>query len=199
MDTVVQQLTDLIDRMYQEGNALQQRCNEQEVAMKVEREQAKAWLERTQKDLQQQSEEWALDRKAEFEKILKQEQAELLARTQKEQEAMRQQSQNLDQRHAEAANWKLESARKDMVEQFQHQKRDLQDELINQNRSKMEEYRRDCGIYTQLALDTNREKIKMDVESQLTQKAKAYQKSAAEELERERASVTVLRKDRDAM
>ena len=86
-----------------------------------------------------------------------------------------------------------------MEEQLQQQKRDLHDELINQNRFKMEEYRRDCDISTQLALDTHREKIKMDAESQFTEKAKAYQKSVAEELERERASGTVLRKDRDAM
>ena len=57
MDAVVQQCTDLIDRTYREGHALQQRCNEQEAAIKAERGQAKAWLEQTQKDLQQQSED----------------------------------------------------------------------------------------------------------------------------------------------
>ena len=88
MDVVVQQLTDLIDRMYKDGQGLQQRRNAQEAALLTEREQAKAWMEQTQKDLQQQSEAWALERKAEFERMFKQEQAELIARSQREQDTM---------------------------------------------------------------------------------------------------------------
>ena len=49
MDEVVHQLTELIDRMHTEGQGLQS-------SLFTEREQAKAWMERTQKELQQQSE-----------------------------------------------------------------------------------------------------------------------------------------------
>ncbi len=88
MDEVVQQLTDLIDRLYKERQGLQQRYA-QEPALFTGREQAKAWTEQAQKDLQQQSEAWALERKAELQRMFKQEQAELIARTQREQDTMR--------------------------------------------------------------------------------------------------------------
>ena len=131
--------------------------------------------------------------------MFKQEQAELIARTQSEQDTLRQQFQHGDQRHADTANLRLETARKEMGEQFQQQRKDFQDELQVQNRVKMEEYRRDCDIASQLAIGTHRDKIKMEVESQFLQKAKVYQKSWSGEFERERASVTVSRKDRDSM
>ena len=131
----------------------------------TEREQAKAWMERTQKELQQQSETWALERKAEFESMFKQEQADLTARTRDEQDTLRQQLQHADRRHADTANLRLETARKEMIEQFQQQQKDFQDECLSKNRSKMEEYRRDCDLSTQLALDTHREKIEMEVEN----------------------------------
>ncbi len=63
-----------------------------------------------------------------------------------------------------------------MVEQFQQQNKDFQDEWQMQNRTKMDEYRRDCDIATQFALDTHKEKIKMEVENQFLQKAKVFQK-----------------------
>ena len=53
-----------------------------------DQEEAKAWMAQTQRDLQQQSEAWALERKAEFERMFKQEQAELIARSQREQDTM---------------------------------------------------------------------------------------------------------------
>ena len=86
-----------------------------------------------------------------------------------------------------------------MGEQFQQQEKDFQDELQVQNRVKMEEYRRDCDIATQFALDTHKEKIKMEVEQQYLQKAKVFQKSLSDELEKERSSGIVYRKDRDSM
>ena len=150
MDEVVHQLTELIDRMYTEGQSLQ-------MSLFTEREQAKAWVERTQKELQQQSETLALERKAEFETMFKQEQAAMIARSQREHDTMRDQFHLADQRHAETANLRLETDRKEMVEQFQQQKKDFQEEWQLQNRAKMDEYRRDCDIATQFALDTQSE------------------------------------------
>ena len=134
-----------------------------------------------------------------FDRMYKEGQAELIAKTQREHDTMRQQFQHADQRHADAANLRLETARKEMVEQVQQQKKEFQDEWYAQNRAKMEEYRRDCDIASQLALGTHRDKVKMEVESQFLQKAKVYQKSWSDEFERERASLTESRKDRDSM
>ena len=68
MEVVVQQLTDLIERMYQEGQGLQQRCHFLESTLITERDKATTWMEQTQRELQVQSQAWVLERKAELEK-----------------------------------------------------------------------------------------------------------------------------------
>ena len=103
-----------------------------------------------EKDLQEQSHTWVLDRKAELEKLYNVEKAELRAMIQKEHETPQQQYHRFDQSQADSALRKLE-----MVEQFHQQKKEFQEEIQRRCRSTMEEYKRDCDVAAQLTIDTN--------------------------------------------
>ncbi len=64
----------------------------------------------------------------------------------------------------------------------------------------MDEYRRDCDIATQFALDTHTNKrSKWRLKSGTSRRRSFFQKSLSDELEKERFSATVFRQDRDSM
>ena len=121
MEIVAQQLTELMERMYQEGQGIQQRCLFLESTLITERDKATTSMEQTQKHLQVQSQAWVLECKAELEKLYNVEKAELRAMIQKEHEPLQQQYHRFDQSQADSALKKLE-----MVEQFHQPKKEFQ-------------------------------------------------------------------------
>ena len=55
MNEIVIQMSQLVERLYQEGRELQQRHDRLEALLRDERSLAAAWLERTKSDLQKQA------------------------------------------------------------------------------------------------------------------------------------------------
>ena len=61
MDGVARQLSDLVERMFQEGRGLHQQCETLEATLRDERQKAGLWVEQTRSDLQDQAQKWVKD------------------------------------------------------------------------------------------------------------------------------------------
>ena len=55
MDVLVRQLSELVERMYQEGQGLNRQCESMNATLQHERQRAEQWVKQTKKELQEEA------------------------------------------------------------------------------------------------------------------------------------------------
>ena len=84
MEVAVQRLTEYMERMYEEGRALHDRCEQLEASVQVEATKAKEWYTQQLSELKRQGDEWITNYKSELDKRFEGERAEMAKKLQEE-------------------------------------------------------------------------------------------------------------------
>ena len=58
MDVLVRQLSELVERMYQEGEGLYRQCEGLKATLQRERQRAEHWVQQTNEELQEEAQSW---------------------------------------------------------------------------------------------------------------------------------------------
>ena len=115
MNEIVVQMSQLIDRLFQEGRQLQQRHDQLEVLLNAERRAARDWLETTKNDLQMQAKEFVNGQDQVLRKQYEEDKTKMLSEFERERLAQ-----------TMASERKLEEFRNTVSEDFRRQQAEAQ-------------------------------------------------------------------------
>ena len=89
MDVLVRQLSELVERMYQEGQGLNRQCESMNATLQHERQRAEQWVKQTKKELQEEAQSWVAAKTTSLEQQLLEERDKLERAVNKEREEMK--------------------------------------------------------------------------------------------------------------
>ena len=123
MDVLVRQLSELVERMYQEGQGLHRQCESLNATLQSERQRAVHWVQQTKKELQEEAQSWVATKTTSLEQQLLEERDKLERAFNKEREETKNDYARQITSQADAASRNVDEAKRALMDSFQQQQK----------------------------------------------------------------------------
>ena len=146
MNEVVNQLVNLVERMYREGRELQQQYDRLEATLVDERRLVVQWLERTKLELQKEAQEFVESHRQSLQRQFEEERSKLTISFEHEREEARAEYLRQVTLQAQVAARHLDDTKRTLSEEFRQQQSDAQAQMKIQSQRFIDEYKREIDL-----------------------------------------------------